>query len=54
MKIELLHQPARGSSPYVLRCQFGGASVEVGYPTQVAAEAARPDFAKACREAFAS
>lgn len=54
MQIDLLHEPARGPRPFVLRCRFGSFSVEVDYPTRDAAEAARPDFAKACREVFAS
>ncbi|MCJ2108053.1 hypothetical protein MKK70_22285 [Methylobacterium sp. E-041] len=54
MQITLVHEPSAGRLPYILRCLCGGCEVSLGFADQASAEAARPEFSAAMREAFRS
>ncbi|WP_187275159.1 hypothetical protein [Methylobacterium sp. WL120] len=54
MTITLVHQPGAGRLPFALRCVRGDCTVDVGYADEASAQAARPEFAAAMREAFRS
>lgn len=52
MSIELIHEPAAGPEPYILRCRFAGGVIDVGFRTEAEAEAAFPVIACAYWKAF--
>ena len=47
MKIELVHEPAAGPRPFLLRARLAAGLIHEGFATREAAEAARPAFAAA-------
>ena len=54
MTITLVHEPSAGRLPYILRCVRGGCTVNLGFADAASADAARPEFTAAMREAFRS
>ena len=54
MTITLVHRSDEDRLQFALRCVRGGCTVEVGYPDEASAQAARPEFTAAMREAFRS
>lgn len=53
MRIELVHEPSAGPRPFLLRARLAGGLVQESFATREDAEAARPAFASALRQAFA-